>query len=92
MSTAIRASLKIGLGFVLFLAGYSYCRYVHSDDRYSIFRRHGEPFVHDHQRGQSLPLLQDDFQMGSLEYRLEQVLNDERLPDVLAHLSGDYDG
>ena len=84
---ALSVSAKVGLGFVLFVAGYSFCRYVNSDERYSIARRNNEPYLYDHYRNTGLPILEKEFQVGSLEYRLEGVLKDRTLPSVLQTLS-----
>ena len=84
---ALGFSAKAGLGFLLFVAGYSFCRYVNNDHQYSIIRRDGKPYLYDHNHDRDLPLLEKEFQMGSLEYRLEGILHDRRLPAVLHKLS-----
>lgn len=83
----LSASARVGLGFILFVAGYAFCRYVYSDEQYSILRRGGEPYVYDHESRVSLAIDEKTFQVGSLEYRLEGVLRDRRLPGVLKTLS-----
>lgn len=84
---ALSVSAKAGLGFILFVAGYSFCRYVNSDERYSIVRRNSEPYLYDHHRDTGIPILEKEFQVGTLEYRLEGVLKDRTLPLVLQQLS-----
>ena len=89
---ALGLSAKAGLGFLLFVAGYSFCRYVNSDDRYSIIRRDGEPYLYDRQHERGLPIIEKEFQIGSLEYRLEGILRDRRLALVLNTLSLEDEG
>ena len=88
---AVGGSVKIGIGFLLFVAGYSFCRYVNNDERYSIFRRNSEPFLYDHREGKSLLINEKEFQLGTLEYRLEGILRDRHLSQVLNKLSADKD-
>lgn len=82
----INTSMKIGLGFLIFVAGYSFCRYVNNDQRYSILRKNDNPYLHDRQVGRSLPIDQQQFQVGTLEYRLEGVLKDSRLSQLMEKL------
>ncbi len=84
---------RLGLGALLFVAGYSFCRYVNSDERYSLLRRKGDPYLYDGSQDQDLRIYEKEFQVGSLEYRLEGVLRDRRLPSMLKKLStGEKDG
>ncbi len=84
---ALGVSAKAGLGFIVFVAGYSFCRYVNNDERYSVVRRNNMPYLYDHHHDTGLPILEKEFQVGTLEYRLEGVLKDRTLPSVLQRLS-----
>ena len=82
-------SARLGLGALLFFAGYSFCLYVHADERYSIQRKNGVAYLYDQMHDTSLAIDDKSFQVGTLEYRLEGILRDRRLPQVLATLSED---
>ena len=82
----INASMKMGLGFLIFVAGYSFCRYVNNDERYTILRKNDAPYLYDRQLGRSLLIDQQQFQVGTLEYRLEGVLKDNRLSQLMQKL------
>ena len=79
----IKYGLKFGGGALLFIAGYSFCRYVNGDERYSILRRDGQAYLRDMTALQELPIHDETFQIGTLSYRLEGVLHDKRLPQAL---------
>ena len=88
MKSIMQATFKVGTWFLFFLAGYSFCRYVNDDVRYDIERRNGEAYLYDNVVEKVLPIDERNFQVGNLEYRLEGVLRDRRLPGVLEKLSG----
>ncbi len=87
----IGGSVKIGIGFLVFVAGYSFCRYVSGDERYSVLRRNGEPYLYDRNEEKSIAINEKEFQAGTLEYRLEGVLRDRRMPQILKKLSVEED-
>jgi hypothetical protein len=70
----------------VFVAGYSFCRYVHSDQRYTILRKNDIPYLYDRQLERSLPIDEQQFQVGTLEYRLEGVLKDRHLSKLMERL------
>ncbi len=75
--------IRLGSGALLFFAGYSYCRYVSTDSRYTIERERGEPYVVDSVRKERLPIHEESFQIGSLEYRVRGLLHDPQLNKTL---------
>ena len=81
-----RALLKMHVGALLFFAGYSFCNYVHSDKRYCLTRLNNVPYRADKARKERLPIIEDKFQVGSLEYRLSGILIDQDLQQTLKKL------
>lgn len=75
--------IRLGTGALLFLGGYSYCRYVSQDSRYTIEREKERPYIVDKERRERLPIEEQLFQVGSLEHRVNGILHDPRLPKVL---------
>lgn len=90
MGSVMGASFRVGFGVVLFVAGYSFCRYVSSDEQYTVLRKNGEPYLYDMLHDQALKIDTHQFQVGSLHYRLHAILNDHNLPDVLQRLMEDH--
>ncbi len=86
MGSFSKFSIKAGLMVLSFVAGYSYHLYLTRDERYSVERKNGESYLYDHQRDHGLPIHEKEFQVGSLEYRLEGILRDRSLPTVLNKL------
>ena len=80
---------NIGLKMLVFVAGYSFCRYVSRDDQYEIERHHGTPYLVDTTKDQRLPIDVETFQVGSLEYRVRGVLDDPQLPTTLEDIRYD---
>ena len=82
-----KSTAKLGIGAFIFLAGYSFCRYANNDSRYSILRRNGQPYLYDALRKEEQPINQDNFDVGTLATRLESILKDKQLPELLDHLT-----
>lgn len=78
-----RALVKLHVGALLFLAGYSFCNYLHKDKRYTLIRHDEVPYLLDKTRRERLPINEETFQVGSLEYRLAGVLVDEETRAML---------
>lgn len=82
----VKGILRINLGAILFLAGYSFCKYVYSDKRYMIVRANEKPYLVDKVLKRQLPLDEGTFQVGTLEYRICGVINDPDLKVVINKL------
>ncbi len=86
--SSLSLSAKIGLIALSFFAGYSFCKYVDRDERYSVLRKDSSPYLYDNITAKMLRIHEQEFQVGSLEYRLEGVLRNRNLPVMLETLSG----
>lgn len=79
----VRGAVKIGVGTLLFLGGYMFSQYVHHDPRYAIRRIDDLTYLEDIQQRKRLPIDEKTFQVGNLEYRLQGLVEDPRLPLLL---------
>ena len=79
----LRVVGNIGLKMLVFVAGYSFCRYVSRDSQYEVERYHNMPYLVDTVKNERLEINEETFQVGSLEHRVRGVLDDPMLPQVL---------
>ena len=74
-------------GYALtFAAGCLLYRCVAADERYAVTRIEHEAYLVDKQTKTKIPIDPDSFQAGTLEYRLEGILDEPELADLLSHL------
>ncbi len=78
-----KAFLRLHIGALLFVAGYSFSNYIHNDKRYSVIRKNDLPYLIDKVRKEQAPISEEAFQVGSLEYRLNGLLNEPSLSEAL---------
>lgn len=83
---ALKGLLRLNIGLVLFLGGYSFCRYINNDRRYSLARINEQPYLIDKLRHERLQIDEEKLQVGSLEYRLLGILQEKSLPQALESL------
>lgn len=82
--------ISLNIGILAFLAGYSFCRFIHSgcreDKRYLVVRENEQPFLLDQTANKKLILLENPLQLGTLEYRVTNLLSEPNLANVLKQI------
>lgn len=84
----IKSILKIKLYLVTFLAGYLTHSCISSDKRYYVKRDQDRVYLVDRSINGSLEIDQTNFQLGSIEYRLLGLLEDQNTNRTLEKLLG----
>jgi len=86
----IKGAVKLGIGVLLFAGGYMFNSYVHGDERYSVQRVDDVPYLVDKRTERRLRISELSMQVGSLEHRLEGVLQDPRMAATLEQMEMRY--
>lgn len=77
---------------ITFAAGALVHRCVSADERYMVMRLEHEAYLMDKETKTKIPINPEPFQVGTLEYRLEGVLVEPKLPDIISYLQGENTG
>lgn len=77
----------------IFVAGYVVSGCVREDQRYDIVRYEEKPFLVDKKLSERIEINRhnEKLQLGDLEYRVEGVLEDDRLMECLSSLKNKWD-
>ncbi len=86
----IKGAVRLGIGALLFVGGYMFNSYVHGDERYSVQRVDDVPYLMDKRTERRLRIYEGSMQVGSLEHRLEGVLQDPRMTVALEQMEMRY--
>ncbi len=91
----IKGSFSIGKYLLVFglgiFVGYSYRKFIEADDRYDVTRISRVPYLVDKVSKERLVILEDEFQVGSLEHRVEGILRDPNLVKSIENLRRRYE-
>jgi hypothetical protein len=71
---------------ITFAAGALVHRCVSADERYLVTRMEHDAYLVDKQTKTKIPINPESFQSGTLEYRVEGILAEPELADLLYHL------
>ena len=74
----IKGLIKLNIGALIFIAGYSFCKYVHSDPRYAVTRIDNVAYLLDKKTEEMKSINEAYFEVGTLRSTLEELINMER--------------
>ena len=83
----VRTLLRMKVLTIAFLAGYIAHSYIASDVRYNVQRSFGTPYLCDKKSKKRLEIFEQDFQVGSLEYRMQGLAKEPKFPRLLKKYS-----
>jgi len=84
----IKTILKFGMYAGIFSLGYATHGCITADVRYDVRRYNEEPYLIDKKLGERIVIRESNgkMQAGSLEYRVHNILKDDRLQECLRQL------
>ena len=86
----LKGLIKIGIGGLAFVGGYSFYKFLNEDPRYYLKRVNERAYLVDKVNNNNLEIDQESFQLGSLRHRLLNLLKDKKfIPTLENILEGD---
>jgi len=76
----------------IFVAGYAVSSCVNTDIRYDVTRYDRKPFLVDKKLSERVEIINEDgkMQLGDLEYRIECLVEDDKLKETLNNLKNKW--
>ena len=82
----LRSIIRVGLLGTAFFAGYSLCQYLNQDPKYYIRRINEKVYLVDKEINAKLEIDQENFQLGSIRYRIIGLLRDPAYQSTLEQI------
>ena len=86
----IKSLIKLKVYIISFAAGYILHSCAASDERYALQRSSNKPYLLDKITNTTLPINQETFQLGTVDYRLKGLLQEKDLSGTLEKLTEEW--